>query len=118
MRLKYEIYKGLDNIITIDLHNGFSVIAISSFNEENNEYVAELHLKDNQISDWKLIEETENIVLKVNDKRINSAILKQVATFLNEGFFDKYIERYEYETKCFDRGNELFEMERLSDNNV
>ena len=100
MKLKYEKYKGLDNIITIDLHNGFSVIAISSFNEENNEYVAELHLKDNQISDWKLIEETENnIVLKVNDKRINSAILKQVATFLNEGFFDKYIERYEYETK-------------------
>ena len=51
MRLKYEKYKGLDNIITINLHNGFTVIAISSFNEENNEYVAELHLKDNQISD-------------------------------------------------------------------
>ena len=33
MRLKYEKYKGLDNIITIDLHNGFTVIAISSFNE-------------------------------------------------------------------------------------
>lgn len=103
---------------SVHLHNGFSVIAISSFNEENNEYVAELYLKDNQISDWKLIEETENLVLRVNDKRINSAILKQVSMFLEEGFFHKYIERYEYETKCFDIGNELFEMERLGENNV
>ena len=115
MRLKYEKYKGLDNIIIIDLHNGCSVIAISLFSEENNEYIAELYLKDNQISDWKLIEEAENIVLKVNDKRINSAILKQVSTFLEEGFFDKYIERYEYETKCFDIGNEQMEKERLGD---
>ena len=114
-RLKYDKYRGMDNIITIDLHNGFSVIAISSFNEENNEYVAELHLKDNQISDWKLIEETENLVLRVNDKRINSAILKQVSTFLEEGFFDKYMERYEYETKCFDIGNEEMEKKRLGE---
>ena len=31
---------------------------------------------------------------------------------------EEYIERYEYETKCFDRGNELFEMERLGGSNV
>lgn len=115
MRLKYEKYKGLDNIITIDLHNGFSVIAISSFNEENNEYVAELHLKDNQISDWKLIEETENLVFKTDSKKINSVILKQVATFLKNGFFDKYVDRYEYETKCFNIGNEQMEKERLGE---
>lgn len=28
-------------------------------------------------------------------------------------YFDSYIERYEYELKCFERGNELFEQERL-----
>ena len=29
------------------------------------------------------------------------------------GFFEEYIQRYEYEQKCFERGNELFEKERL-----
>lgn len=28
--------------------------------------------------------------------------------------FDDYVERYEYYLKCFDRGNELFEKERLA----
>ena len=28
------------------------------------------------------------------------------------GYFEKYIERYEYTYKCFNRGNELFELER------
>lgn len=118
MRLEYTRYKGLNNIITIDLHNGFSVIAISSLNYDTGNYEVELHLKDNQISDWKLIEEAEKLEFKTDSKRVNSAILKQVATFLNDGFFNKYIERYEYETKCFDKGNELFEMERLGANNV
>ena len=118
MRLEYERYKGLNNIIFIDLHNGFSVIAISALNYDTCNYEVELYLKDNQISDWKLIEEAEKLEFKTDGKRVNSAILKQVATFLNDGFFNKYIERYEYETKCFDKGNELFEMERLGVNNV
>ncbi len=29
------------------------------------------------------------------------------------GFFDYYIERYEYTCKCFDRGNDLFEKEMI-----
>lgn len=28
------------------------------------------------------------------------------------GFFEEYIQRYEYEQRCFERGNELFERER------
>lgn len=28
-------------------------------------------------------------------------------------FFDKYVKMYEYELMCFERGNELFEKERL-----
>lgn len=115
MRLEYKKHKGLENIVTIDLHNGFTVIAISSFDKEKEEYNVEFHLKDNQISDWKLIEEAENLVFKTDSKKINSVILKQVATFLKNGFFDKYIERYEYETKCFDIGNEQMEKERLGE---
>lgn len=34
-----------------------------------------------------------------------------------EKYFDRFVERYEYELACFERGNELFEMERLSKTN-
>ena len=47
-------------------------------------------------------------------------IVHQAATVANENgekYFDPFIERYEYELKCFERGNELFEQERLIQNN-
>lgn len=31
-----------------------------------------------------------------------------------ERYFDHFVERYEYELACFERGNELFEQERLN----
>ena len=44
-------------------------------------------------------------------------IVHQAATVVNdegEKYFDKYVKRYEYELACFERGNELFEQERLA----
>lgn len=112
-KLVYEKYVGMNNIITIDLLNGYTIIAIIAWKKETNSYKVELRLKDNQICDWKSIEKAENLEFKTNSKRINSIILKQVATFLQEGFFDYYIKRCEYEVKCFDIGNEKIEKERL-----
>lgn len=42
-------------------------------------------------------------------------IVYQAATVADEDgkkYFDHFIERYEYELECFERGNELFEQER------
>lgn len=36
-----------------------------------------------------------------------------VATNDGRKYFDHYVERYEYELACFERGNELFEQEAL-----
>lgn len=33
------------------------------------------------------------------------------------GYFDHFVERYEYELACFERGNEIFEKERLNESN-
>ena len=44
-------------------------------------------------------------------------VVYQMATVADkEGtkHFDKYVEWYEYELACFERGNELFEQERLA----
>ena len=114
-RLKYEKFNNSNEVIMIDLHNGYSVIAVTGFDIENGVYATTLFLKDNTIDTWKLIENAENLEFHANHNTINSAILKQVSTFLQEGFFNYYIQRYEYEMKCFDKGNSIYEKERLGD---
>ena len=114
-RLKYEKFNNSNDVITIDLHNGYTVIAVTGFNAENRAYTTTLFLKENTIDTWKLIENAENLEFHANQNTINSAILKKVSEFLKEGFFDYYIERYKYELKCFDRGNEIIEKERVGD---
>ena len=113
-RLKYEKFNNSNEVITINLHNGYSVIAVTGVDTENGVYATTLFLKDNTIDTWKLVEIAENLEFHVNQNTINSAILKKVSEFLNEGFFDYYIQRYEYEMKCFDIGNDLEESERLN----
>ena len=115
-RLKYDRYRGMDNIITIDLHNGYTTIAIIS--KQENAYDIQLMLKENSIDKWELIENAEHIMFNATPNTIYSAILKQVATYLDEGFFDYYIQRYEYDLQCANRGNDLYELERMSDSNV
>ena len=112
-RLKYEKVNNSNDVIKIDLHNGYSVIAISGWQPEKYIYITTLFLKNNTVDKWHLIEKAEKLEFKSNYKTINSAILKRVSTYLEEGFFDYYIERYEYEMSCFDIGNETIERERL-----
>ena len=114
-RLTYENYKGCKDIITIDLHNDYTVIAIKSWNPDEHKYTVEFHLKENSVNMWELMENATEI-FDVDYKIINKAILKHTSTLLNDGFFDYYIDRYEYELKCFDIGNEIVEKERLGDN--
>ena len=114
-RLKYEKFNNSNDVITINLHNGYTVIAVTGFNAENGVYTTTLFLKDNTIDTWKIIQNAENLEFHANQNTINSAILKQVSTFLEEGFFDYYIERNEYESKCFDIGDNIKQKERLGD---
>ena len=41
-----------------------------------------------------------------------------VATDNGNKYFDPFVQRYEYELACFERGNELFELERLDQTNA
>ena len=106
-RLTYEEYKGNKDILVIDLHNNYSVIAIKLWNSETHNYTVEFRLQQNTVDKWDLIDET--FYFDVEYKIINKAILKQISTLLSTGFFEKYINRYEYELDCFDLGNEIEE---------
>jgi hypothetical protein len=110
-RLKYNKYMGLDNVITIDLHNNYTTIAIIG-KDTKGVYDVQLMLKENTVSKWDIIEKAEHITFNATDKTIHSAILKKVSEYLHEGFFDYYIDRYNYELMCFDIGNEIEEARR------
>ena len=112
-RLKYEKFRNSNDIILIDLHNGYSVIAISTYDVSDQVYITTLLLKDNTIDTWKLIEKAGKIEFHANKNTINSAVLKYVSNLLENGVLNYYIERYKYESDCFDIGNELAEKERL-----
>ena len=104
-RLTYENYNGCKDIITIDLHNDYTVIAIKSWNPEN--FRVEFHLKEKTTDMWQLIQDATT-VFHADNRTINSAILKHVSTRFADGFYDYFIERYEYDLKCFDIGNNAF----------
>lgn len=103
-----------DNVITIDLHNGYTVMAISKWEPKIKGYITTLYLKDNTIDTFQLILGAENIKFHANYKTINSAILKQVGTYLEEGFFDSYINTYEFEQNCIHSGYVELENKRYN----
>ena len=104
-KLTYTNYNGCKDIIAIDLHNDYTVIAIKSYNPDDHTYTVEFHLKENTTNMWELIDEADT-TFNTDHKSINSAILKHVATLFADGFYDYFIERYEYDLKCFDIGND------------
>lgn len=104
-----------NDTIAIDIQNGYTIIATELFNHETKKYEVTFRIKDNTVDILDLIEKQEKVEFDVNYKSINSAILKYIAVLLSDGFFDYYIKRYDYMMKCFERGNELFEKERLGD---
>ena len=103
-----------DNTITIDLLNGYTVMAMSRWEPKTKSYITTLYLKDNTIDTLQLILDAEELEFHANYKTINSAILKYVSTCLDEGFFEPYIEGYAFEQKCIDSGYDLVEKERMS----
>lgn len=112
-RLKYEKYKNMGNVITVDLHNGYTIIALIGKDESSN-YDVELRLKANGVDKWDLIEKAEHLKFEP-DISVHPTLLKMIGNYLKEGFFDYYIDRYEYELKCFDLGDELEENKRLGE---
>lgn len=104
-----------DNLIMIDLHNGYTIIAIISWQKESHDYDVQLMLKKDNIDTWSLIEQAEHLIFETNYKFIYNAVLKQVAKYFEEGFFDYYIQRFEFEQKCFSKGIEVFKDEGIGD---
>lgn len=104
--------------IEVDLENNYKVIALAAWNNIKKQYYITLMIHENSVNLWNLVEKAENLPLQSNIKSIKRNMAMLVTNLLTEGFFKYYIERYEYELKCFDRGNTLFEKDRTGTKNV
>lgn len=109
------IYKKIaDSVILIDLHNNYSIIAMIKRNYETKLFDVTYYIKENSIDMFQLVDEIETVSFNANYNTIFSKILKHVSGLLSNGSFNGSIEYYDYITTCFDRGNSLFEKERLN----
>ena len=112
-KLKYEKINNNPNVITIDLLNGYSVIAISGENKELESYTATLYLKENSIETFRLIGCADKLIFPKEELThgINAAILKTVSDFLDNGFLQYYIDQYEFEESLVSEGITRMEQE-------
>lgn len=105
--MKYEIIG--DTSIIIDLHNGYLILAMSRWNKEERLYNTTLYIKKNDIDRFDLID----IALSVetdNKKELCMKVLK----YVENTDFTYYVNRTKYELDCFERGNALYEKEKLN----
>lgn len=117
-------FKG--NTITIELsdfgYENYIVECAYHFYKPNSKYSLSMWLNRNDIEDRMMLSSKKVDTQYIPGTRETiieniCRIVHQAATVENdEGnrYFDYFVERYEYELACFDRGNELFEKERLA----
>lgn len=108
-------YKNIASVgITVDLQNSYTIMALANWNKNEECYEAIFYIKRNDIDLLELIEDLETVVFtEANSQTIRTDMANYITTLHSEGFFNRYITRYEYEQECFDRGNEFYESERL-----
>lgn len=92
-RLTYN--KIVNSAIEIDLHNGYSAIAVVlQKNSTKDKHNISFYLKNNNGNIIEPIDELEEITFEIESSRLYPEILKYTATLLHDGVWKRYIERY------------------------
>lgn len=111
--LRYKVIG--NNVISVDLQNDYEIIAIAKWDKTSHSYTVNFMIKQKTVDIWDAInnDKTENIEFKSDVKTVNRDMAEYITALSKTDLFDYYINRYDYMMKCFDRGNELYEQERL-----
>lgn len=98
-------------------YEGYSVKCTYKYIKAREKYMLSMWLRRNDIDDDFKIDAQEIDARYIPGTRetIEDNIRTIVTNSSLNGFFNRYIERFEYTYACFERGNELFEQERLED---
>jgi len=112
-------------IVEIDLskwgYPNYVVECMYYYNRFKNKYSLSMWLNRNDIEDRMMLSSKKVDTQYISGTRETIVenicrIVHQAATVESENgvrYFDHFVERYEYELACFERGDELFEQERL-----
>ena len=111
--LRYKNVPSIEFNLKYDYDIDYSIKADFVYSKATNKYYVSLHIRHNQIHMWNLMGKFENMTFDSDIKSIKSDIADYVTSIVEKRELDYYIMRCEYEQKCFDRGNDLFEEERL-----
>lgn len=97
-------------------YKDYSVKCTYKYNKTKEKYSLSMWLKRDDIDDDFKIDsqEIDTQYIPGNREIIEDNICRIVEQASLSGYFNYYIERFEYTYDCFDRGNELFEKERLA----
>lgn len=100
-------------------YKGYSVKCTYKYNKSKEKYLLSMWLKRDDIDDNFKIDsqETDAQYIPGSKETIEDNIIRIVEQASLSGYFNHYIERFEYTYNCFGRGNELFKQERLNKNN-
>lgn len=113
-------YKNEGSLITIPLPGKYQkdryvVECRFVYNKENDNYLLSMWLRRSDIDDKFKIDgqKIDTQVVDGTRRTIKINICHIVNQLSRNGFFDYYVDRFEYTYACFDRGNELFERESM-----
>lgn len=117
-------FKG--NIMTIALsdfgYKNYFVECAYYFDKPHGKYALSMWLNRTDMEDRMMLSSKKVDTQYISGSRETIVenicrIIHQAATVVNKDgarYFDYFVERYEYELACFERGNELFEQKRLA----
>ena len=97
-------------------YKGYVVDCAYRYDKYKDKYAIVMWLRRTDIDDKLQICSQETTVQYITSAKesIQNDIARLIEQAANSTFFDEYIERVEYYTKCFDYGNKYFETKRLS----
>ena len=100
-------------------YKDYSVKCTYKYNKKADKYTLDMWLMRNDIDDEFQIrsQEIDKQPIYGTKDTIEDNICRIVEYASLSGYFDEFIQRFEYTYKCFDRGDELFEQERLAKSN-
>lgn len=96
-------------------YKGYSIECTYRYLKSQEKYLISMWLKREDISDKFKIDsqEVNTLPLSGTKETIVDNICRVIEQGGLSGFFDEYIRRFEYTYNCFERGNDIYEMESL-----
>lgn len=96
------------NTISVKLpKTDYTVHMMATYDKDNKIYNTKTYIERNDINDLSLI--NDDYKLESDSKNIRYDMANYITEQFNNGFFNCYIERYDYQQKCFEKGNDYFE---------